>query len=425
MTEPEIPTTAADQEKLKEIIDKDAKAGRSLSGFWYWLCSSLAVGMVLFYMYCAATPVDTQYFLGLYVMLTYVLIFLNYPFTSKAPKKLWYFIDSAIPFLTLFLIFYFAQHFLFGTKAPGTIHRRELIYAVVSVGAAVVFFVPTRYWGKDEGNAPIAMDLFLALGAIFAVGYYIVEYAAINYRMGSETSLDTAVSFLGILISLDVARRVLGWSMTLVGVSFLLYAFYGDLLHSVPVIDAFAHTGFKIDRTLNHIYLQTGGRLRHHGQRAGDLRDPVHLLRFLPEILRRQPLLSGSAHGAGRKGGGRSGQGGGAGLRFLRLGVGVGHRQYGFHRRLYHSPDEEGRFRPHVAGAIEPSASIGGMFMPPIMGAGGFIMAEMTEIPYVKIMLMAIFPAAIYFLSVFVMVHYEAKRYGLGAFGKKTHRPPG
>jgi TRAP transporter 4TM/12TM fusion protein len=53
------------------------------------------------------------------------------------------------------------------------------------------------------------------------------------------------------------------------------------------------------------------------------------------------------------------------------------------------------------------------MFMPPIMGAGGFIMAEMTGIPYVKIMLMAIFPALIYFLSVFVMVHFEAKRWGL------------
>ena len=70
-------------------------------------------------------------------------------------------------------------------------------------------------------------------------------------------------------------------------------------------------------------------------------------------------------------------------------------------------------FRPHVAGAIEPSASIGGMFMPPIMGAGGFLMAEYTEIPYVTIMKMAIFPAVIYFLSVYVMIHYEAKRYGL------------
>ena len=51
--------------------------------------------------------------------------------------------------------------------------------------------------------------------------------------------------------------------------------------------------------------------------------------------------------------------------------------------------------------------------MPPIMGAGGFLMAEMTEIPYVDIMKMAIFPAVMYFLSVFVMIHFEAKRYGL------------
>ena len=70
-------------------------------------------------------------------------------------------------------------------------------------------------------------------------------------------------------------------------------------------------------------------------------------------------------------------------------------------------------FRPHVAGAIEPAASVGGMFMPPIMGAGGFLMAEMTETPYINIMKMAIFPALLYFLGVFVMVHFEAKRHGL------------
>jgi TRAP transporter 4TM/12TM fusion protein len=67
-------------------------------------------------------------------------------------------------------------------------------------------------------------------------------------------------------------------------------------------------------------------------------------------------------------------------------------------------------FKPHVAGAIEPAASIGGMFMPPIMGAGGFIMAELTGLPYSRIMLVAIFPALMYFFSVFVMVHFEAKK---------------
>jgi len=67
-------------------------------------------------------------------------------------------------------------------------------------------------------------------------------------------------------------------------------------------------------------------------------------------------------------------------------------------------------FKPHVAGAIEPSASIGGMFMPPIMGAGGFLMAELTETPYAYIMMIAIFPALLYFFSVFCMIHFEAKK---------------
>ena len=51
--------------------------------------------------------------------------------------------------------------------------------------------------------------------------------------------------------------------------------------------------------------------------------------------------------------------------------------------------------------------------MPPIMGAGGFIMAELTGVPYSQIMLVAIFPALMYFFSVFVMVHYEAKKHNI------------
>ncbi|MBW2520530.1 MAG: TRAP transporter fused permease subunit, partial [Deltaproteobacteria bacterium] len=70
-------------------------------------------------------------------------------------------------------------------------------------------------------------------------------------------------------------------------------------------------------------------------------------------------------------------------------------------------------FKPHVAGAIEPSASIGGMFLPPIMGAGGFLMAELTETSYAYIMMIAVFPALLYFFSVFCMIHFEAKKQGL------------
>ena len=80
-------------------------------------------------------------------------------------------------------------------------------------------------------------------------------------------------------------------------------------------------------------------------------------------------------------------------------------------------------FKPHIAGGIEPAASIGGMFMPPIMGAGGFIMAELTGVPYSKIMLVALFPALMYFFSVFMMVHYYAKK--KKSWGNGIPRLPG
>ncbi|MGO2558204.1 TRAP transporter permease [Brachybacterium sp.] len=68
------------------------------------------------------------------------------------------------------------------------------------------------------------------------------------------------------------------------------------------------------------------------------------------------------------------------------------------------------RFRPHFAGAAEATASTGGQLMPPIMGAAAFIMAEYTGIPYNEIIVIAIIPAALYFLGVFTSVHFEAKR---------------
>jgi TRAP transporter 4TM/12TM fusion protein len=347
MTEPEI-ANAQDQERLKEIIEKDSKAGRSLQGFWKNVVAALGISMVIFYLYCAATPVATQYFLGVYVLLTYVMVFLVYPLSRKSPSF-----------------------------------------------------------------RPSAMDIVLALVAVFAVGYYIVEYEAINYRMGSETRLDTLVSTVGILISLEVARRVLGWSMTIVGLMFLAYAFWGDLLHHVPVLNSFAHSGFAFDRALNHIYQKQEGVF---GIMASVLVTYVILFIFFGSFLK----ASGASRFfldlpmalAGRATGGpakvaviASGFFGSVSGSAIANTVSTG----AFTIPLM----KKAGFRPHVAGAIEPSASIGGMFMPPIMGAGGFIMAEMTEIPYVQIMLMAIFPAVIYFLSVFVMIHFEAKRFGL------------
>jgi len=70
-------------------------------------------------------------------------------------------------------------------------------------------------------------------------------------------------------------------------------------------------------------------------------------------------------------------------------------------------------FRPHFAAGVEAAASTGGQLMPPIMGAGAFIMAEWTQIPYLKIIAIATIPAIMYFASVIFFVHLRARRRGL------------
>jgi len=70
-------------------------------------------------------------------------------------------------------------------------------------------------------------------------------------------------------------------------------------------------------------------------------------------------------------------------------------------------------FRPKIAGAIEAIASTGGQFMPPIMGAGVFILATLIEVSYLKIALLNVIPAMIYFIFVILMVDLEALRSGL------------
>jgi TRAP transporter 4TM/12TM fusion protein len=343
------PDRTARPAAFAELTETDAKSGRRLTPRWYYLTSALGIFMVAFYLYNAGVrPVDTQYHRGIYVLITYVLVFLTYPLTSRSPT-----------------------------------------------------------------DRPAVTDLILAFSAAVVVGYWIVEFENLNYRMGSESTLDTVASAVGIVISLEVCRRVLGWSMTIVGIGFLMYAFWGNLLDYIPLLDIFAHDGFSIPRALNHIYLKQEGVF---GIMADVLVTYVILFIFFGAFLQ----ASGCARFfidlplavAGRSVGGpakvaviASGFFGSVSGSAIANTVSTGAFTIPLMKRA--------GFRPHVAGAIEPAASIGGMFLPPIMGAGGFLMAEMTGIPYVQIMKMAIFPALMYFLSVFVMIHFEAKRWGL------------
>ncbi len=345
---------AADREKLAEIIKRDAKAGRQITGFWFYLTSFLGILMVLFYLYNSGwKPVASQYHRGIYVLITYVLVFLTYPMWRGSPT-----------------------------------HR------------------------------PSIVDMALAAIAAYVVGYWVLQFEALNYRMGMETRTDFYVSLVGILISLEVCRRVLGLSLTLVGIAFMGYCYFGPYMP-----DVIAHRGFTIERIVNHIYLKEEGVF---GIMADVLVTYVILFIFFGAFLKKSgagkffldlplAMVGKSTGGPAKVAVVASGFFGSVSGSAIANTVSTGAFTIPLMKRA--------GFKPHVAGAIEPAASTGGMFMPPIMGAGGFLMAEMTQTPYVEIMKMAIFPAVIYFLAVFVMVHFEAKRHGLVGSGDGQKLP--
>ena len=80
-------------------------------------------------------------------------------------------------------------------------------------------------------------------------------------------------------------------------------------------------------------------------------------------------------------------------------------------------------YRRRFAGAVEASASVGGMMMPPVMGAGAFVMSEITGIPYVKIIIAATLGSILYYTSLVFRVHFTALKDGLKGMEEKDLKP--
>ncbi len=398
-----------EQEKLKKLMEKDSKSYRSPTGLFKWLVAVLGGGMVLFYFYTAGlAAVATQYHRGVYVFVTFVLVFLLYPAGKtrmRVPLSLTIgaIISCAIAAFGVF-------ETVDGFHAEITSGNMGLIGAI-AIGAliigAVATIVDNKFMTKWPEN-PTLTDILYAITSVAVVYYWIHEFEVLNYRAGAETHLDAMVSIVGIILSLEVCRRVLGWSMTFIGIGMFLYGYLGPYFP-----DIIAHRGFGIERLCTALYLTTNGVF---GVMANVLATYVILFIFFGAFLHKSgagkffidfPLAL-----AGRSTGGpakvaviASAFFGSVSGSAIANTVSTGAFTIPLMKRA--------GFKPHVAGAIEPSASIGGMFLPPVMGAGGFLMAELTETSYAYIMMIAIFPALLYFFSVFCMIHFEAKKQGL------------
>jgi TRAP transporter 4TM/12TM fusion protein len=261
---------------------------------------------------------------------------------------------------------------------------------------------------RSRGDAPSLLDLLLAAGATVSVVYWIAEHEAMAYRAGDYTQLDVWMGVIATAIAIEAARRVLGWDMALCAVVPIVYALFGNYLPYIV-----GHRGYSIRRIVEYVYLTSDGIFGIMAAVLAEFIIPfVAFGAFLERAGVAKFFVDISLASLGRIAGGPAQA---SVVSSLLMGTISG------------SPIAEtvtkgsitiplmkrAGFPPHIAGAVEAAASTGGAIMPPVMGAGAFIMSEMTGIPYLEIIKVAAIPGLLYFLSVGLMVYFEARKLGL------------
>lgn len=289
-------------------------------------------------------------------------------------------------------------------------------------GIAVMFSLVAglllyRGWRRAPSDAPTWLDLLLIAGAVVGVGYWILEHEALAYRAGVHTRVDYLMGLVVVLLGIEVARRVLGRPLAIISVLAIAYALYGSVLP--PVI---GHRGFLLRRVVEYIYLTSDGIFGIMAEVMASYIVPFVVFgAFMMRAGVAKFFIDLSMAGMGRVAGGPAQV---AVISSALLGSINGSpiantaTTGAFTIPLM----KRSGFPPHIAAAVEASASTGGMILPPVMGAGAFIMAEMTGISYAEIVKMSIVPGILYFLSVGIMVYLESRK--LGICGLKREELP-
>lgn len=280
----------------------------------------------------------------------------------------------------------------------------------------VILFTSHMYehWTLTTGAARVlrvGWDLLLCAIAVAASGYLVIRQEYVMDRLpfiGEMTGTELLLAAGFVFTLLEAARRTVGWVLVWIVVAFIAYVIVGPYLP-----EPLWHRGQGVDTMLEMFYLTTDGIFNVPVKVTVDF---IFLFILLGALL----IASGAgqfftdlAHAlTGRSVGGPAKtavvasafmgmlQGSSAGNV-----VTTGPFTIPAMRKL--------GYRPTFAAGVEAVASSGGQLTPPIMGGAAFVMVEYAGIAYAEIMRMALIPAILYFLAVFVMVDLEARRLGL------------
>jgi TRAP transporter 4TM/12TM fusion protein len=282
------------------------------------------------------------------------------------------------------------------------------------VFAGVLLFALVPGWKtKRMDRIPIA-DIIFMLMLVVPAAYIFIEFDEWIYRVGVvPETWDFIMSLMFVVAVWEMARRASGWPLAILAALFVLYGHFGNYMPGL-----FYHRGYGWERMITYLFSLDGilglpvlasAHYIFLFVLFGAFVDSSGAGRFFVDFAR---CIAGRARGGPAKVSIVSSAliGTASGSSVANVVVdGV----------LNIPLMKASGFRGSIAGAIEAMNSTGGQIVPPVMGAGAFLMAEILGVPYSKVALAAVIPAFFYYGAAYFMIDFYSASIGLKGLKKE------
>ncbi|SDD61519.1 TRAP transporter, 4TM/12TM fusion protein [Paracoccus isoporae] len=411
-------TSLIEEETARAHVDAEPAADnlRDFTGYRHWLIAGLCAGYTLFHLLVMNLyPLETWTYRLIHVGGGLLLGFLLYGAASFGEGAS----DTRRSPLSVAVL---------GLAASGIISGLVSV-AAIWIGARVMGEPIPPGWAMRAFGIPLCLgtalailhgwiwpdrtrhsfepgDILLGLAAVASTAYLIHFAPQLQLRAGMPMALpaDMWAAVAGVMLILELTRRLAGLALVIIASIFVAYAFLGPWLPGI-----FTHRGYDAKRFFSYIYTDNGILSAPIAISSTYIILFVVFAAFLQTTRVGEYFVKLAFAAAGhRRGGPAKVAIFASGLMGMINGtsagnvVATGALTIPMMKRV--------GYRPQTAASVEAAASTGGQIMPPIMGAGAFIMAEITGIAYMEIVYAAIIPAILYFISVYFMVDLAAQR---------------
>lgn len=283
-------------------------------------------------------------------------------------------------------------------------------------GILILGFILFPFSARHATRSFNRWDYLFIILTLVSYGYFYVNYVDLHVvRKSIPNATDYVMAAIGIGVLFEAARRTTGYFIPGLATFAILYALFGQYFMGI-----FGHGGFSVERLLYRLFMTSEGIFGITLSTASTAIVVFILFGAFLSVSGATALFNDLAlAAAGRRRGGPAqvavissaltgSLSGSAVANVATTGT--------FTIPLMKSIGLSSRF----AGAVEATASTGGMIMPPIMGAAAFIMAGFLGISYTTIVIAAIVPALLYYAALIMAIDLEAKKQGLKGINKEN-----